>query len=1184
MKKLTHAFLPIVSPLLLVLSCNKAADNNLFESLPASQTGIAFTNRLLDKKELNIFNYRNFYNGGGVAIGDVNNDGWADIYVTSNFEENHLFLNKGKNANDRWKFDDVTTTSGVGGTKAWSTGATFADVNGDGLMDIYVCNAGNIKGDSRGNELFINQGIGPDGVPKFIDKAEEYGLVDGGFSTHAAFFDYDRDGDLDMYLLNNSFTPVDKLQYQNFRQYRDPLGGHKLFRNETISTASTAKKAESKTQQTKTLEIPDKAKDENSTASNETKRTTVFTDVSEEAGIYGSLIAFGLGITIGDVNEDNWLDIYISNDFYERDYLYINQRDGTFKESLEESMNHISLSSMGADIADINNDGLLDIFVTDMLPRDDKRLKTTSVFEGYELTEFKVKQDYWHQYMRNMLHLNRGNTPPLPSPEGRVNTSSSTGVSKREVLTPSFAEVGQLSGVHATDWSWGALIFDMDNDGQKDLFVANGIVKNLTDQDYVAFLSDQKNIQAMIEGRMQFDYRKFVDMISTTPISNFAFRNKGQLQFEEKAAAWGLGEPNFSNGAAYGDLDNDGDLDLVVSNNNAPLGVFRNQSVEKLKTHFLRVKLKGTGKNPHAIGAKVYIHQKGQTQYLQQMPNRGFQSSSDLNLVFGLGTNPAIDSLTVIWPDDKTQSFKNVKADNELTLDYATAKSLWKLPIAQNTKTPFNNVTGASGLDFQHEENAFVDYNRDGLLKQMYSTQGPALAVGDINGDGLDDAYIGGGSGKKHALFAQQPNGSFVETSKATFASPSIADETAATFFDADGDKDLDLYVVSGGNEFMTGDAILADMLYINDGKGNFTLSKGLPNAFENGSCAAVGDYDHDGDLDLFIGSRMISGKYGLNPRSYLLQNDGKGNFKDATRETMSNNQLGMVTDARFVDLNKDGFPELVAVGDWMPIMILQNRKGKFPQSQNTAIQHSNGWWNTLEPADVDGDGDMDFIVGNLGRNSKLQCSEKEPAELYINDFDRNGSVEQIITCYNSDGKTYPMVLKPDLQKVLPVIKKRFVRHEDYGGKTIDAIFSREQMDGVQKKVAYEANTSLLINDGKGGFTLQSLPLAAQFAPIFGIVATDYDKDGKVDILLTGNFFDVLPEMGRYDANDGLVLRGMGKDKTGQLQFETLKSAQSGFLVKGQVRKMQKARGATGKEYIILAKNKDKVQVVGLNR
>ncbi|MEZ4901353.1 MAG: VCBS repeat-containing protein [Spirosomataceae bacterium] len=943
-------------------------------------------------KELNVFNYRNFYNGGGVAIGDVNNDGWADVYVTSNFEKNHLYLNKGKDKSSLWQFDDVTLAAGVGGTKAWSTGVTFADVNSDGLMDIYVCNAGNITGDSRGNELFINQGIGKDGVPTFIDKAEEYGLADGGYSTHAAFFDYDRDGDLDMYLLNNSFQPVDKLNYKNLRAERDSLGGHKLFRNEMING-----------KQTTNVSVGLKSTDASTNKPH-------FTDVSEEAGIYGSLIAFGLGITIGDVNNDNWLDVYISNDFYERDYLYINQRNGTFKESLEESMNHISLSSMGADIADINNDGLLDIFVTDMLPRDDKRLKMNSVFESYELTVFKEKQDYWHQYMRNMLHLNQGTKNEVST----LKTAASP--------PPAFTEVGQLAGVHATDWSWGALIFDMDNDGQKDLFVANGIVRNLTDQDYVAFLSDKNNIQALVEGRLQFNYKKFVDMISSTPIPNFAFHNRGNLQFEDKAATWGLGEASFSNGAAYGDLDNDGDLDLIVNNNNAALGVFRNHAVEHLQTHFLRVKLKGATTNPHAIGAKVYVYQKGMTQYLQQMPNRGFQSSSDLNLVFGLGNSTQIDSVTVVWPDDKMQTLKNTPIDSELLLDYDKAKNTWTMPTNQTYPSAFEDITATVGLDFLHEENNYVDYNRDGLLKQMYSTQGPALAVGDVNGDGLDDVYVGGGATKPRVLFVQQTNGKFSKSVQSAFATPNQADETAALFFDADGDKDLDLYVVTGGNEFLKGDPKLADQLYLNDGKGNFTPSATLPNLLENGSCIAAADFDRDGDQDLFVGTRMISGQYGLTPRSYLLQNDGRGSFKDVTDQHVANNTLGMVTDARFEDLNKDGYPELVVVGDWMPITILQNQKGTFPTTSN--IAHSNGWWNRLIATDIDKDGDIDFVVGNLGRNTKLQCSEKQPAELYINDFDKSGTVEQIIVCHNFDGNPYPMVLKSDLQKVLPVIKK----------------------------------------------------------------------------------------------------------------------------------------------------------------
>ncbi|WP_273213697.1 VCBS repeat-containing protein [Runella zeae] len=1146
-----HKFYLIIAFVMSLLSCKHSSEETLFESLPSSQTGVTFVNQLLDRKELNIFNYRNFYNGGGVAIGDVNNDGWADIYVTSNFEQNHLYLNKGKNESQRWQFEDVSSLAGVGGTKAWSTGATFADVNGDGLMDIYVCNAGNVKDDNRGNELFINQGLDANGIPKFIDKATEYGLADGGFSTHAAFFDYDKDGDLDLYLLNNSFIPVDKLQYQNFRQDRDPMGGHKLFRNETIQVKNNNGKVDLMTKPSSSKALP------------------LFTDVSAEAGIYGSLIAFGLGITVGDVNEDNWPDIYVSNDFYERDYLYINQRNGTFKEMLEESMNHISLSSMGADIADINNDGLLDIFVTDMLPSDDKRLKTTSVFEGYELTQFKEKQGYWHQYMRNMLHLNQGTSSPL-SPS---------------ISVPSFTEVGQLAGVHATDWSWGALIFDMDNDGLKDLFIANGIVKNLTDQDYVAFLSDKRNIQAMIEQKMQFDYHKFVDMISTTPIPNFAFRNQGNLQFENKTNLWGFGEPSFSNGAAYGDLDNDGDLDLVINNNNSELSIFKNNTIEKLKPHFLRVKLKGSPKNLNGIGAKIYVFQKEKTQYLQQMPSRGFQSSSDLTMVFGLGNQPQIDSLKVIWPDDRTQTLKNIKSDTDLTLHYGDAQSIWKPTYPKSISTPFRDITTASGLDFVHQENNFVDYNRDGLLKQMYSTQGPALAVGDVNGDGLDDTYIGGGAGQPRGLFIQTAQGKFVKGSVNTFSVPSPADETAALFFDADGDKDLDLYVVTGGNEFSTGQESLADLLYLNDGKGNFTLAQGaLPPVFENGSCVAAADFDHDGDLDLFVGTRMISGQYGLTPRSYLLRNEGKNLrgepfFKDVTSNFLPNSQLGMVTDAHFEDLDKDNFPELILVGDWMPISILKNQKGSFPEPLRQALPMSEGWWNRLYATDIDQDGDTDFIVGNLGKNSKLHASENQPAELYVNDFDRNGSIEQIITCYNPDGKTYPMVLKSDLQKVLPDIKKRFVRFQDYGGKTIDEVFTNEQMQGVQKKTVYQTNSVLLINNGKGNFSIQILPMPAQFSPIFGITTLDYDQDQQLDILLTGNFFDVLPELGRYDGNEGLILRSKKKNKDSPLTFEVIGPTQSGFRVKGQVRQMSKLKSSNGKLRLILAKNKDQVQV-----
>lgn len=1106
----------------------------LFEALPASETGVTFENRILDKKEQNIFNYRNFYNGGGVAVGDVNGDGWADIFCTSNFEQDRLYLNKGNKATGQIQFDDITGKAGVGGTKAWSTGATFADVNGDGLMDIYVCNSGNIKGDKRGNELFINNGNGPDGVPTFTERAAEYGLVDGGFSTHAAFFDYDRDGDLDMYLLNNSFTPVDKLGYRNFRAYRDKLGGDKLFKNLSVEKKK----------------VPN--------------QQPLFVDVSEEAGIYGSLIGFGLGITIGDVNEDNWPDIYISNDFYERDYLYINQRNGTFKESIEQSMNHISLSSMGADIADINNDGHLDIFVTDMLPQDDIRLKTTSVFEGYDLTQYKLRQDYWHQYMRNMLHLNNGD-----------NNGG----------TPTFTEVAQMGGVHATDWSWGALLFDMDNDGLKDIFVANGIVKNLTDQDYVAFLADEKNIQDMIEGKVKFEYKKFVDMISSSPIPNYAFHNKGSLQFDDKAKDWGLGEPGFSNGAAYGDLDNDGDLDLVVNNNNAPLSIYRNHSTEKFNKHYLRVALTGGEFNRQAIGARVYVHQKDKTLYLQQMPNRGFQSSSDHVLVFGLGNQAAIDSVTVIWPDlangqDKMQVIRNPKADQTLQLAYKAADRTWTMPIVATQQT-FTDLTTASGLSYRHVEDPFVDYNRDGLLKQMYSTQGPAMAIGDVNGDGLDDVYFGGSVGGQRGLFIQKAGNTFAPGNQTPFASAMATEEVDALFFDADGDKDLDLYVVTGSNEFFPEDAALADRLYTNDGNGNFTLSTGsIPNLLDSGSCASAGDFDHDGDLDLFVGSRLVPTQYGTDPTSRLLINDGKGHFRDLSSQLPQNGNLGMVTDASWNDLDADGFVDLMLVGDWMPVTLLRNRGGKSLEKATIGnLNRSSGWWNCLHPADLDGDGDLDFVLGNLGRNSRLVANRQEPAELFVNDFDRNGTTEQIITCYTL-GKPYPMVLKPDLQKVLPVIKKKFVKHTDYAGKSINDVFTPEQMQGVTKKTVYEPNTCILWNKGNGEFTLSPLPYQVQVSPVYGIETIDFDHDGKLDILLTGNFFDVLPELGRYDANFGLVAHNAGKGKNGETAFTILQPKDTGFRVTGQVRHMATMRGANKRPLIIIAKNSAPAQLL----
>jgi enediyne biosynthesis protein E4 len=1093
-------FVLLCSAAFLAFACSTKEDT-LFEELPASETGIDFVNRSLEKKEFNIFNYRNFYNGGGVAIGDVNNDGLSDLFVTSNFEDNKLYLNKGG-----MHFEDITVKSGIVGKKFWSTGVTFADVNGDGLMDIYVCNSG--SRDARGNQLYINQGI-KGGIPSYKEMAKEAGLEDGGLSTHAAFFDYDRDGDLDMYLLNNSFTPIDKLGYTNLRDVRDKLGGDKLFRNDS----------------------PD-------------GKSIKFTDVSKEAGIYGSLIGFGLGITIGDVNNDNWPDIYISNDFYERDYLYINQHDGTFKEDLENQMPHISLSSMGADIADINDDGNLDIFVTDMLPGDDRRLKTTSIFEGYNLVDLKLKRGFWHQYMRNNLQLNNGDG--------------------------SFSEVGQLAGVHATDWSWGALIFDMDNDGQKDIFVANGIAKDLTDQDFVDFLGDRNTMQQMLNGKV-FDYKEFTDKISSVPIPNYAYKNEGNLKFSNQAKSWGLEGPGFSNGSAYGDLDNDGDLDLVVNNVNAPLSVYKNKTNEKLNNHYLTIHLKGTGRNLNGIGAKVTLFQQGKVKVLQQMPNRGFQSSSDHQMVFGLGQNGKIDSLQIIWPDDHMQVLKSVKPDQAVTLDHGKANR--KFVFAPSVSKPlFADVTSKT-LAYTHQESLFNDWDRDVLLKQKFSTQGPALAVGDVNGDGFDDVYIGGAAGQKKQLFIQLANGQFKESAQADFSLDQTTENTDAIFFDADGDKDLDLFVVTGSNEFEINAPELHDLLYLNDGKGNFKRDLRFPTIFENGSCVTAADMDHDGDIDLFVGSRMLSTKYGMSPSSNLYINDGTGGFKNYSKRFMPEiGELGMVTDAEWTDVNRDGYADLVVAQDWGGIIVFKNERGRKLVKQEM-VPGSEGLWGCLKPADIDGDGDMDFVAGNFGLNSKIKASVEFPATLSVNDFDKNGTVEQIISCVTEDGNTYPMVLKGELQRATPAIKQKFIKYKDYANKTVEELYSDEQREGMVLRQITTTESAFLINDGKGNFSLQALPYQAQFSPIRGIEVSDFDHDGKLDVLLAGNFFDSLPEWGRFDANYGLMLQGLGMGK-----FAVKSSQQTGFKTMGQVRKMAIVNGKGG-NFVVLAKNNDKAQV-----
>jgi enediyne biosynthesis protein E4 len=1046
--------------------------NTLFQRLPASVTGINFENALTVSEDFDVFRYRNFYNGGGVAIADINNDGLADVYLTSNMGDNKLFLNKGN-----WQFEDITQKAGVKGNRFWSTGVSMVDINNDGFLDIYVCNAGDIKRDNRDNELFINNGD-----LTFSEKAAEYGLNDKGFSTHAAFFDFDKDGDLDCYVLNNSYRPVSSLGYRNLRNVRDEFGGHKLYRNDDGH----------------------------------------FNDISEQAGIFGSVIGFGLGVTVGDVNRDNWPDLYISNDFYERDYLYINNHNGTFTEDLEKYMGHISMFSMGSDLADLTNDGYPEIFSTDMLPTDDYRLKTLSAFETYDVYQLRLKNGYYQQFMRNMLHLN--------NQDG------------------TFSEVGQMAKVDATDWSWGALIADFNNDLNKEIFVSNGIYKDVTNQDFVEFLGSSEQMRAAIEGK-KIDFRDFVGKMPSVKLSNHMFKGTGELNFENVAGEWGLAEPSFSNGAAYGDLDNDGDLDLVVNNVNQESFVYKNRSRELEKNHYLAVTFKGYAKNWFGLGANVKAFVAGQIVTLDNMPIRGFQSSMDYKMILGLGKNEIIDSLKVTWPDDKTEIIRSLKADQQITLNYTNASEPKKSSVVPR---PF--LSEVSSTEISHKENDFNDFDRDRLLYHMLSTQGPAFAVADLNKDGLDDFYIGGSVGNPGKLYMQRSD-KFYEGSTEIFSTDLRADEVDASFFDMDNDGDLDLYVVTGGSENLAQSMPLLDRLYentgIKDGVPIFKITeKKIPPLYQSGSCVRPADVDLDGDLDLFVGTRSIPSYYGLPADQFLLINDGSGNFKEASVDQAPQfRKLGMVTDALWFDYDSNGFSDLIAVGDWMPITIFLNDGKQLKRAEGIkGLENSEGFWNRIEAADLDMDGDSDFVLGNLGLNSKFRPSISSPLILRVNDFDQNGSVEPIFA-YLKDGKEYPMALRQDVIKQMSSLKKKFVYYKDYAGKSLLDIFDPKLVERSETLKVYEPKTSILVNEGKNTFSLKPLPFEAQVAPVFGIAIQDINGDKYPDIMIGGNLFAVKPEIGRYDALHGLGLIGDGKGN-----FTALTSLRSGLKIEGEVR------------------------------
>ncbi|WJJ98202.1 VCBS repeat-containing protein [Algibacter luteus] len=1004
-------------------------------------TEITFQNTLIETEALNPYTYKNFYNGGGVAIGDINNDGLEDIYFSGNLVDNKLYLNKGN-----WQFEDVTEKAGVACQDIWSSGVTFVDINYDGFLDIYVCKAGPPSNKSnRHNELFINNGD-----LTFTEQSKKYGLDITGLAVQANFFDYDKDGDLDCYLLSNSIRSVGNYDLITDQRNTATNSGNKFLRNDN----------------------------------------DVFVDVTKEVNVYSSAIGFGLGITVSDYNNDDWPDIFISNDFFERDYLYTNQKNGTFKENLAQQFNSISMGSMGADAADLDNDSRTDIMVTEMLPKSLDRQRTKTIFESWNKYDLAVKKGYHYQFSRNALHRNMGDSM--------------------------FLEVSRFSNVAASEWSWASLLFDADNDGYKDIFISNGIAKDLLDRDYLVYMANDDQIRDMIKNDKQV-MEKLINLMPSQPVPNAAFKNLGNFEFSDESKNWGLDHPSFSNGSAYADLDNDGDLDLVVNNVNAKAFVYENTTDTTLLKS-LTIKLKGITRNTKAIGAKVEIFYNNQYSVLENYPSRGFQSSVSNHLLFGVNNTEKIDSLIITWTSGKKSIHKNIKTNKSYSFSESDSSIVNSFVNRSDSLSILKEVEPF--FNFNHSENNAVDFNQEQLLPEMYNNEGPSIAEADLNNDGIQDFYIGGAKGQSGKLFISGKNSTYLEVST-PFHLNTKSEDLDAVFFDSDNDGDLDLYVASGGKSFSKFDFALNDRLYINDGKQNFSLKNdALPfKAPISTSVVKAYDYDGDGDQDLFIGERFKVETYGIPTSGYILKNLGNNTFEIIEPEALQN--IGLITDAAWEDFNNDGLKDLIVIGEWMPISIFINQKGELVnRTVDYGLENSSGYWKSLKLSDLDNNGKLDILVGNKGTNTFF----KDGARMYISDFDNNGTKEQII-CHKIDDKYYPIMDRDELIAQLPSLKQKLLYYKDYATANMSSIFTKEQLENAIFVDINTVKTSVFLNKNDT-FISQKLPNEIQYSNVEAIEILDMNNDGNLDLILGGNQYLVKPQFGRQDASKGWLVYG----------------------------------------------------------